>query len=107
MKRARTRIPEFCSESSRVLLQAVSAQNEEEKLRRKLSELAGTLSDKGLSSDDEPGKKSSLALKGHSGLRGGPMAPLMALKDKELSSSSDEMPTETQKVGLGVSGDPL
>ncbi|KAF6737187.1 Melanophilin [Oryzias melastigma] len=78
--------------------EAVSAQNEEEKLRRKLSELAGTLSDKGLSSDDEPGKKSSLALKGHSGLRGGPMAPLMALKDKELSSSSDEMPTETQKV---------
>uniref|UniRef100_A0A3B3BMB5 Melanophilin a n=1 Tax=Oryzias melastigma TaxID=30732 RepID=A0A3B3BMB5_ORYME len=77
--------------------EAVSAQNEEEKLRRKLSELAGTLSDKGLSSDDEPGKKSSLALKGHSGLRGGPMAPLMALKDKELSSSSDEMPTETQK----------
>ncbi|RVE75552.1 hypothetical protein OJAV_G00017920 [Oryzias javanicus] len=78
--------------------EAASAQNEEEKLRRKLSQLAGNLSDKGLSSDDEPGKKSSLALKGHSGLRGGQMAPLVALKDKELSSSSDEMPTETQKV---------
>ncbi|KAG8004448.1 Melanophilin, partial [Nibea albiflora] len=35
-----------------------SGQNEEEKLRRKLSELAGNLSDKGLSSDDEAGKKS-------------------------------------------------
>lgn len=81
-----------------VLLQAASAKNEEEKLRRKLSELAGNLSDKGLSSDEEPGKKFSLALKGHSSSRSGPVAPLVALKDKELSSSSDEMPTETQKV---------
>uniref|UniRef100_A0A3P9HQY2 Melanophilin a n=1 Tax=Oryzias latipes TaxID=8090 RepID=A0A3P9HQY2_ORYLA len=80
-----------------VLLQATSAKNEEEKLRRKLSELAGNLSDKGLSSDEEPGKKFSLALKGHSSSRSGPVAPLVALKDKELSSSSDEMPTETQK----------
>uniref|UniRef100_H2MWH0 Melanophilin a n=1 Tax=Oryzias latipes TaxID=8090 RepID=H2MWH0_ORYLA len=78
--------------------EAASAKNEEEKLRRKLSELAGNLSDKGLSSDEEPGKKFSLALKGHSSSRSGPVAPLVALKDKELSSSSDEMPTETQKV---------
>ncbi|XP_023805239.1 melanophilin isoform X2 [Oryzias latipes] len=77
--------------------EAASAKNEEEKLRRKLSELAGNLSDKGLSSDEEPGKKFSLALKGHSSSRSGPVAPLVALKDKELSSSSDEMPTETQK----------
>ncbi|XP_054880305.1 melanophilin-like isoform X2 [Poeciliopsis prolifica] len=74
-----------------------SAPNEEEKLRRKLSELAGNLSDKGLSSDDEAGKKPFPGTKGSSGVRGGPVVPLDSLKDKELSSSSDEMPTEAQK----------
>ncbi|XP_038126854.1 melanophilin a isoform X1 [Cyprinodon tularosa] len=74
-----------------------SAQNEEEKLRRKLSELAGNLSDKGLSSDDEPRKKASFGIKSSSGIRGGAVVPLDSLKDKELSSSSDEMPTEAQK----------
>ncbi|XP_027132249.1 melanophilin a isoform X2 [Larimichthys crocea] len=74
-----------------------SGQNEEEKLRRKLSELAGNLSDKGLSSDDEAGKKSFSAGKGPAGVRGGPVVTLDSLKDKELSSSSDEMPTEAQK----------
>lgn len=33
------------------------------------------------------------------GIRGGPSINLDSLKDKELSSSSDEMPTEAQKVG--------
>ncbi|MED6242856.1 hypothetical protein ATANTOWER_010810 [Ataeniobius toweri] len=75
-----------------------SAQNEEEKLRRKLSELAGNLSDKGLSSDDDAGKKPFSRSKGSSGIRVGPVAPLDPLKGKELSSSSDEMPTEAQKV---------
>ncbi|KAG8004436.1 Melanophilin [Nibea albiflora] len=74
-----------------------SGQNEEEKLRRKLSELAGNLSDKGLSSDDEAGKKSFSVGKGPAGVRGGPVVTLDSLKDKELSSSSDEMPTEAQK----------
>ncbi|KAM4711285.1 melanophilin a isoform 2-T2 [Anableps anableps] len=74
-----------------------SAPTEEEKLRRKLSELAGNLSDKGLSSDDEAGKKLFSGTKGSSGIRGGPVVPLDSLKDKELSSSSDEMPTEAQK----------
>ncbi|XP_058479198.1 melanophilin a isoform X2 [Solea solea] len=68
-----------------------SAQNEEEKLRRKLSELAGNLSDKGVSSEDEGGKKTSVE-KGP-----GPVVTLDSLKDKELSSSSDEVPTEAQK----------
>ncbi|KAG7471663.1 hypothetical protein JOB18_010908 [Solea senegalensis] len=68
-----------------------SAQNEEEKLRRKLSELAGNLSDKGVSSEDEGGKKTSVD-KGP-----GPVVTLDSLKDKELSSSSDEVPTEAQK----------
>ncbi|XP_026219077.1 melanophilin a isoform X2 [Anabas testudineus] len=72
-----------------------SGQNEEEKLRRKLSELAGNLSDKGPSSDDEAGKKNS---RGQASIRGGPVVALDSLKDKELSSSSDEMPTEAQKV---------
>lgn len=35
------------------------------------------------------------------GIRGGPSINLDSLKDKELSSSSDEMPTEAQKVGRG------
>ncbi|XP_041834732.1 melanophilin a isoform X2 [Melanotaenia boesemani] len=70
---------------------------EEEKLRKKLSELAGNLSDKGLSSDDEAGKKPPSVGKGLAGIRGGPV-PLDTPKDKELSSSSDEMPTEAQKV---------
>lgn len=77
----------------------LSGQNEEEKLRRKLSELAGNLSDKGLSSDDEPGKKPFSVGKGPAGLKGSTSATLDSLKDKELSSSSDEMPTEAQKVG--------
>nr|XP_054591402.1 melanophilin a isoform X3 [Nothobranchius furzeri] len=75
-----------------------SGQNEEEKLRRKLSELAGNLSDKGLSSDDEAMKKTFPASKGLPGIMSGPAGPRDALKDKELSSSSDEMPTEAQKV---------
>ncbi|XP_025754535.1 melanophilin a isoform X3 [Oreochromis niloticus] len=74
-----------------------SAQNEEEKLRRKLSELAGNLSDKGPSSDDEAGKKSFSVGKGLTRLKGGPAIALNSRKDKELSSSSDEMPTEAQK----------
>ncbi|XP_029986582.1 melanophilin a isoform X2 [Sphaeramia orbicularis] len=69
--------------------------NEEEKLRRKLSELAGNLSDKNLSSDEEPTKKSYSLSKGVGGLRGG--APVEPLKDQGLSSSSDEAPTEAQK----------
>lgn len=86
-----------------VLLQAStpSGHNEEEKLRRKLSELAGNLSEKGLSSDEEAGKKPFSLGKGPAGVRGGPAVSLNSLKDKELSSSSDEMPTEAQKVGRG------
>uniref|UniRef100_A0A3Q3NCR3 Melanophilin a n=1 Tax=Mastacembelus armatus TaxID=205130 RepID=A0A3Q3NCR3_9TELE len=75
-----------------------SGQNEEEKLRRKLSELAGKLSDKDLSSDDEAGKKPFSLGKGPASVRGGPALALDSLKGKELSSSSDEMPTEAQKV---------
>ncbi|XP_035854669.1 melanophilin a isoform X3 [Sander lucioperca] len=74
---------------------ALPALNEEEKLRRKLSELAGNLSDKGLSSDDEAEKKSLSVGKSAAGVRGG--GPAVPLKEKELSSSSDEMPTEAQK----------
>uniref|UniRef100_A0A3B4TGX9 Melanophilin a n=1 Tax=Seriola dumerili TaxID=41447 RepID=A0A3B4TGX9_SERDU len=76
-----------------------STQNEEEKLRRKLSELAGNLSDKGLSSEDE--KKSFSLGKGLAGVRG-PVVTLDSLKDKDLSSSSDEMPTEAQKVYIAA-----
>ncbi|KAM4601635.1 melanophilin a isoform 2-T2 [Polymixia lowei] len=72
-----------------------AGQNEEDKLRRKLSELAGNLSDKGLSSDEEVGKKPSFLAKGASA-KAGPKVP--SVKDPELSSSSDEMPTDAQKV---------
>ncbi|XP_050925548.1 melanophilin a isoform X2 [Lates calcarifer] len=75
-----------------------SGQNEEEKLRRKLSELAGNLSDKGPSSDEEAGRKPFSLGKGVGGVRGGPALNLSSVRDKELSSSSDEMPTEAQKV---------
>lgn len=80
-----------------MFVQIPSGQNEEEKLRRKLSELAGNLSDKGLSSDDEPGRRPFP--KGVASAKGGPSITLDSLKDKELSSSSDEMPTQAQKVG--------
>ena len=77
-----------------------SGHNEEEKLRRKLSELAGNLSDKGgVSSDDDAARKPCLVGRGMAGIRGGAPVTLDSLKDKELSSSSDEMPTEAQKVG--------
>lgn len=87
---------------TRVVLQAsaLSTHNEEENLRRKLSELAGGLSDKGLSSDDEPTKKAFSAIKSPASTRSGLVVPLDTLKDKDLSSSSDEMPTEAQKVGV-------
>uniref|UniRef100_A0A8C2ZG95 Melanophilin a n=1 Tax=Cyclopterus lumpus TaxID=8103 RepID=A0A8C2ZG95_CYCLU len=70
-----------------------SGHNEEEKLRRKLSELAGNLIDKNPSSDEEAGKKASSSGKG---------LALDPLKDKELSSSSDEGPTEAQKVYMAA-----
>ncbi|XP_023128777.1 melanophilin a isoform X6 [Amphiprion ocellaris] len=75
-----------------------SAHSEEEKLRRKLSELAGNLSDKGPSSDDEATRKPSSLGKNLAGARLGSALALDSLKDKDLSSSSDEMPTEAQKV---------
>ncbi|KAJ3582024.1 hypothetical protein NHX12_015963 [Muraenolepis orangiensis] len=65
--------------------------NEEEKLRRKLSELGGNLSDKGHSSEEEAGKKLPSRTPAKTS------APARVLKDPELSSSSDEMPTEAQK----------
>uniref|UniRef100_A0A668ACE5 Melanophilin a n=1 Tax=Myripristis murdjan TaxID=586833 RepID=A0A668ACE5_9TELE len=68
---------------------------EEEKLRKKLSELVGNISDKGGSSDEETGKK-PFSLAKASAAKSSTMPP--ALKDPELSSSSDEMPTEAQKV---------
>ncbi|XP_036425691.1 melanophilin a isoform X1 [Colossoma macropomum] len=76
--------------------QPSASQLEEEKLKKKLDEL---MSDKALSSDEDEPKKLS-QYKG-SGVRGGlygeqgPPAPLA--QEAELSSSSDEMPTEAQK----------
>ncbi|KAM9328525.1 melanophilin a [Pholidichthys leucotaenia] len=67
--------------------------NEEEALRKKMSELAGNLSDKGPSLWDEATKKSFSVGKGPTA-RG---FPSVSLRDKGLSSSSDEAPTEAQK----------
>lgn len=72
------------------------SQNEEEKLRRKLSELAGNLTDKAISSEDEAG--GSGFSRGVVSTKGAKAISLESLKDKELSSSSDEMPTQAQKV---------
>ncbi|XP_076022024.1 melanophilin a isoform X1 [Genypterus blacodes] len=72
-------------------------ENEEERLRRKLTELAGNLGDKGLSSDEEAIKKPRA--KGAAGCKGSRngVPGSNAQKDKEVSSSSDEMPNEAQK----------
>ncbi|XP_077959968.1 melanophilin a isoform X2 [Gasterosteus aculeatus] len=75
--------------------------SEEEKLRRKLSELAGNLSDKGQSSEEDAEKRSGPA-KGLAGSRSGAGLRALKPKDKELSSSSDEMPTEAQKVYMAA-----
>lgn len=65
---------------------------DEEKLRRKLDEL---LSDKALSSDEDepkrPPKSKGSAVRGE-------QAPVAPVSQEPLSSSSDEMPTEAQKV---------
>lgn len=65
---------------------------DEEKLRRKLDEL---LSDKALSSDEDepmrPPKSKGSAVRGD-------QAPMAPVSQEPLSSSSDEMPTEAQKV---------
>uniref|UniRef100_A0A8C1GQG4 Melanophilin a n=1 Tax=Cyprinus carpio TaxID=7962 RepID=A0A8C1GQG4_CYPCA len=73
-------------------VQPTTGQMEEEKLRRKLDEL---MSDKALSSDEDDPKRPPHS-KG-SALRGdhAPMAPTF---QEPLSSSSDEIPTEAQKV---------
>lgn len=65
---------------------------EEEKLRRKLDEL---MSDKALSSDEDELKRPPQS-KG-SAVRGD-QAPVAPASQEPLSSSSDEMPTEAQKV---------
>lgn len=77
-------------------MQSPLGQNEEEKLRRKLSELAENLSDKAKSSEDEAG--GDRFSRGVVLTKGALAAALDSLKDKELSSSSDEMPTQAQKV---------
>ncbi|KAM9766888.1 LOW QUALITY PROTEIN: melanophilin-like [Menidia menidia] len=77
---------------------------EEEKLRWKLSQLAGTLSDKGPSSDEEGGGGAPRGLEPGPGgpppppPTGAPphRGPPHTAPDKELSSSSDE-PTDAQK----------
>ncbi|XP_076022025.1 melanophilin a isoform X2 [Genypterus blacodes] len=77
-------------------------ENEEERLRRKLTELAGNLGDKGLSSDEEAIKKPRA--KGAAGCKGSRngVPGSNAQKDKEVSSSSDEMPNEAQKVYIAA-----
>ncbi|XP_007258540.3 melanophilin a isoform X1 [Astyanax mexicanus] len=69
---------------------------EEEKLKRKLDEL---MSDRALSSDEDELKKppqyKGSAVRG--GLHGDPGLTAPVIQDAELSSSSDEMPTEAQK----------
>lgn len=59
--------------------------------------MAGNLSDKALSSEEEGGRRGFP--RGAAPAKGGMASALDALKDKELSSSSDEMPTQAQKVG--------
>lgn len=73
------------------------AELEERKLRKKLDELTGNISDKGLSSDDDEAKKAPAAREtpARSAARGNapPIQPVA------LSSSSDELPSDARKVG--------
>ncbi|KAK7886508.1 hypothetical protein WMY93_026129 [Mugilogobius chulae] len=72
-------------------------QTEEEKLRRKLSELAGNLSDRNLSSDDEmSSKKTSSKISKKKGESREHQA------EAALSSSSDEGPSNAQKVYIAA-----
>ncbi|XP_069052453.1 melanophilin isoform X3 [Lepisosteus oculatus] len=72
---------------------------EEEKLRKKLGELTGNISDKGLSSDEDEVKKSSFAQESllgrarHQDALEKNAPPTEAV----MSSSSDDLPTEAQK----------
>ncbi|KAI9999775.1 hypothetical protein NQD34_011618 [Periophthalmus magnuspinnatus] len=77
-------------------------QTEEEKLRRKLSELAGNLSDRNLSSDDETNSKrtSNNLPKTKTETRAAESKEAEA--DPALSSSSDEGPGNAQKVYLAA-----
>ncbi|XP_077455936.1 melanophilin a isoform X1 [Stigmatopora argus] len=70
-----------------------SGLNEEEKLMKKLSELAGNLGNKRQSSDDEAEKKTFTGGRIKSG--GKAAATLDSLKN--LSSSSEDVPSEAQK----------
>ncbi|KAJ0066430.1 hypothetical protein NL108_013016, partial [Boleophthalmus pectinirostris] len=73
-------------------------QTEEEKLRRKLSELAGNLSDRNLSSDEETNsKKTSNLLKTKAETRATESIEPRVEADPALSSSSDEGPSKAQK----------
>ncbi|XP_028810598.1 melanophilin a isoform X5 [Denticeps clupeoides] len=69
---------------------------EAEKLRRKLDEL---MSDRALTSDEDVPKKATQG-RGTPGKNGPPTTP--KLDQAAMSSSSDEMPTETQKVYLAA-----
>ncbi|XP_016328059.1 melanophilin-like [Sinocyclocheilus anshuiensis] len=73
-------------------VQPTAGQMEEEKLRRKLDEL---MSDKALSSDEDEPKRPPHS-KG-SAVRGD-HAPMAPTSQEPLSSSSDEIPTEAQKL---------
>ncbi|XP_049611457.1 melanophilin a isoform X2 [Syngnathus scovelli] len=75
-----------------------SGQNEEEKLMKKLSELAGNLGNKRMSSDDEVDKK---AFSGGKSIAGGRVAAALDSM-KNLSSSSDDVPSEAQKVYIAT-----
>ncbi|XP_060775001.1 melanophilin a isoform X2 [Neoarius graeffei] len=76
--------------------QALANHLEEEKLKKKLDEL---MSDRALSSDEDEPKKPTQS-KG-SGVKGSQQTEnTSSVQEAALSSSSDEMPTETQKVYL-------
>ncbi|XP_066522556.1 melanophilin a [Hoplias malabaricus] len=80
-------------------VQPAASQLEEEKLKRKLDEL---MSDRALSSDeDEPRKPPQYKVPGgRGGLHADHGPPPPVALEAELSSSSDEMPTEAQRVYL-------
>lgn len=74
--------------------QATANQLEEEKLKKKLEEL---MSDRAMSSDEDEAKKATQS-KGSDVKSSQHTEQVSSVQEAVYSSSSDEMPTETQKV---------
>ncbi|XP_053353598.1 melanophilin a isoform X2 [Clarias gariepinus] len=91
-----SRLEEKMTGSNDQQAQATANQLEEEKLKKKLEEL---MSDRAMSSDEDEAKKATQS-KGSDVKGSQHTEQVSSVQEAVYSSSSDEMPTETQKVYL-------